>query len=231
MKPALDLSVYLITDPQLCAVRGLVETVLAAVRGGATVVQLRDKGAPDAVLIEQGRALKQALAVSGVPLIVNDRIAVAAAIGADGVHVGQSDAAAHLARAVLGPDVFVGLSIQTIEHAAAVDPAVVDHVGVGPVFATATKPDHAEPLGIDGLARVCAASPVPAVAIGGLELGHVGAVLGAGAEGLALVSALCAAPDPEQAARAFADAARAARAKGPTALSRSKRRPESNTIA
>jgi len=219
MKSAPNLSVYLITDPQLCAARGLVETVLAAVRGGATVVQLRDKGAPDAVLIEQGRALKQALAGSGVPLIVNDRIAVAAAIGADGVHVGQSDAAAHLARAVLGPDVFVGLSIQTIEHAAAVDPAVVDHVGVGPVFATTTKPDHAEPLGIEGLARVCAASPVPAVAIGGLGLGHVGAVLGAGAEGLALVSALCAAPDPEQAARAFSDAARAARAKRSTAVS------------
>jgi len=229
MKSAPDLSVYLITDPQLCATRGLIETVLAAVRGGATVVQLRDKGAPDAELVELGRALKQALAGSGVPLIVNDRIEVAVAIGADGVHVGQSDAAAHLARAVLGPDAFVGLSIQTIEHAAAVDPAIVDHVGVGPVFATTTKPDHAAPLGIEGLARVCAASPVPAVAIGGLGIEHVGAVLGAGAAGLALVSSLCAAPDPERAARAFSDAARAARAKDSTALSRAKHRPDGKT--
>jgi thiamine-phosphate pyrophosphorylase len=206
MNPRLDLSVYLVTDPAMCARRGLVETVLAAVRGGATVVQLRDKEAPDSVLVEQGRRLKQTLAGTGVPLIVNDRVEVAAAIGADGVHVGQSDTAAERARSVLGPQAFVGLSIQTVEHARAVDPAVVDHVGVGPVFATGTKPDHAEPLGMDGLARVCAASPVPAVAIGGLGLDHVAGVLGAGAHGLALVSALCSVDDPEQAARNFAAA-------------------------
>jgi len=215
MKPQLDLSVYLITDPGMCAARGLVETVLAAVRGGATIVQLRDKGASDSELIAQGRRLKQALAGSGVPLIVNDRVEVAAAIGADGVHVGQSDAAAHLARAVLGPDAYVGLSIQTSDHARAVHPAVVDHVGVGPVFATATKPDHAEPLGLQGLASICALSPVPVVAIGGLALEHVAGVLGAGAEGMALVSALCAAEDPEAAARGFATAI-AANRRSPT---------------
>ena len=203
MKPSLDLSVYLITDPVLCAGRGVVETALGAVRGGASVVQLRDKHASDAVLIEQGRALKQALTGTGALLIVNDRIDVALAIGADGVHVGQSDAAAATARAALGPDAIVGLSIQTLAHAETLDPEIIDYVGVGPVFATDTKPDHAAPLGLDGLARVCAASALPAVAIGGLKPEHVDAVFAAGAQGLAVVSAICAAADPESAARAF----------------------------
>ena len=203
MKPILDLAVYLITDPVLCAGRGLVETALGAVRGGASVVQLRDKHASDAVLIEQGRALKQALTGTGALLIVNDRIDVALAIGADGIHVGQSDAAAATARAALGPDAIVGLSIQTPAHAETLDPEIIDYVGVGPVFATDTKPDHAAPLGLDGLARVCAASALPAVAIGGLKPEHVAAVFAAGAQGLAVVSAICAAADPESAARAF----------------------------
>jgi thiamine-phosphate pyrophosphorylase len=211
MKPAFDLSVYLITDPLLCAGRGIAETAAAAVRGGATMVQLRDKTADDDALISQGRALKQALAGSGARLIVNDRIEVAAAIGADGVHVGQTDAAAATARQRLGPDAIVGLSIQRIEQAATLDCANVDYVGVGPVFATSTKPDHAAPLGLDGLARVCAACALPAVAIGGLTAMHGSAVLSAGARGLAVVSAICAAADPEAAARAFAEAIRAAK--------------------
>jgi thiamine-phosphate pyrophosphorylase len=212
MKPKIDLSVYLITDPDLCAARGLVETALAAVRGGATIVQLRDKAAPRDRLISEGLRLKQALAGSGVLLIVNDDVQAAAAIGADGVHVGQSDAAAEAARAVLGEDAVIGLSIQTQAHAAVVDPAVVDYVGVGPVFATPTKPDHARPLGFDGLTAVCRAAAMPAVAIGGLEARHAAAVFAAGADGLAVVSAICAAPDPEAAARAFALAARDAAA-------------------
>jgi thiamine-phosphate pyrophosphorylase len=215
LRSSIDLSVYLITDPALCVSHGLVATVLAAVRGGATIVQLRDKTAPDAVLVAQGRQLKQALASSGVPLIINDRVAVAAAVGADGVHVGQDDAAAAAARATLGPDAIIGLSIQSVEHARAVDPAVVDHVGVGPVFATSTKADHAQPSGFDGLAAVCAAAPVPAVAIGGVKAEHAAAVVAAGARGLAVVSAICGRPDPEAAARTLAEAVRAARALPP----------------
>ena len=210
MKPSFDLSVYLITDPLLCAGRGLIETARAAVRGGVKIVQLRDKTASDAALISQGRALKQALAGSGALVIVNDRVEVARAIGADGVHVGQSDAAAADARKALGPDAIIGLSIQTTEHAAALDLAMVDYIGVGPVFATATKPDHAPPLGFDGLARVCTASALPAVAIGGLSAAHARAVFAAGARGLAVVSGICAAEQPEAAARAFAEAAREA---------------------
>lgn len=211
MKLKLDLSVYLVTDPLLCAGRELVETALAAVRGGATVVQLRDKTAPDELLIQQGRALKQAMAGSGALLIVNDRVEVAAAIGADGIHIGQSDGSPAAARALLGPDAIVGLSVQTVEQAAALDPAVIDYAGVGPVFATPTKPDHAHPIGFAGLARVCAASPVPSVAIGGLRAEHVEDVFAAGADGVAVVSAICAASDPEAATRDLAVAAERAR--------------------
>jgi len=210
MKPSFDLSVYLITDPLLCARHGLIETARAAVRGGVKIVQLRDKTASDVALISQGRALKEALAGSGALLIVNDRVEVARAISADGVHVGQSDAAAADARKALGPDAIIGLSIQTTEHAAALDLAMVDYIGVGPVFATATKPDHAPPLGFDGLERVCTASALPAVAIGGLSAAHARAVFAAGARGLAVVSGICAAEQPEAAARAFAEAAREA---------------------
>jgi thiamine-phosphate pyrophosphorylase len=206
MKPGLDLSVYLITDPGMCAARGLVETVLAAVRGGATVVQLRDKHAADAEVAVQGRALLEALRGTGVPLIVNDRVEVAQAIGAAGVHVGQSDLAAAHARALLGPAAIVGVSVETVAHVRAVDPTLVDYVGVGPVFATPTKADHATPLGFDGLAAICTASLVPAVAIGGVKAEHAGAVLAAGARGLAVVSAVCAAVDPEGATRALAQA-------------------------
>lgn len=206
MRPSLDLSVYLVTDPGLCAGRGVEATVLAAVRGGVTAVQLRDKQASDAELVALARALRGALAGTGVPLLVNDRVEVARAAGADGVHVGQSDTAAAQARAALGPEAIVGLSVETVEHARALDPAVVDYVGAGPVFATPTKLDHAAPLGFDGLAALCAASPVPAVAIGGVKAEHAGRVLAAGARGLAVVSAICAAPDPEAAARSLAAA-------------------------
>jgi thiamine-phosphate pyrophosphorylase len=211
MRPRFDHGIspglYLITDPLLCAGHDIVGTALAAVRGGVRIVQLRDKQAGDGELIRLGRALRSALADTGALLIVNDRIEVAAAIGADGVHLGQDDAAVAEARAALGPDALIGLSTHTPAEAAAVDAGVVDYIGIGPVLATGTKPDHQTPLGFDGLAAACAASPVPAVAIGGLKPQHVAPALRAGAAGIAVVSAICAAPDPEQAARALIQAA------------------------
>lgn len=207
----IDLSVYLITDAALCARAGLVETVAAALRGGVTAVQLRDKQASDADLIEQGRALKGLLTGTGVPLIVNDRLEVALAIDADGVHVGQSDGSVIEAREVLGAEAILGLSVQSRDQLQRLDPGLVDYLGVGPVFATTTKPDHSPPLGFDGLAEVCAASPLPVVAIGGLCAEHAGSVWAAGAQGMALVSAICAAADPEQTTKHIAAACRAAR--------------------
>ncbi|MCE8016944.1 thiamine phosphate synthase [Halomonas sp. MCCC 1A17488] len=199
----LDLSLYLVTDPELCARHGLVETVVAAVRGGVSVVQLRDKQASDGEMIDQARRLKAALAGSGVPLIINDRLAVAVESGADGLHIGQDDGDVAAARAALGENAILGLSVQNHDQLARLDPARLDYLGLGPVFATSTKRDHARPLGFDGLAALVAASPLPAVAIGGLKAKHARAVREAGARGPAVVSAICGQPDPEAAARAF----------------------------
>lgn len=208
-----DLSVYLVTDARLCAARGLIATVLAAVRGGATLVQLRDKDASDAELVDLGRALQAALAGSRARLIINDRIAVAEAIGADGLHLGQSDTDPEYARARLGSRAIIGLSVQTAAHARAAASAPIDYLGIGPVFATATKSDRAAPLGFAGLRAICAAAPaLPKVAIGGLNASHARAVIAAGAQGLALVSAICAAENPEAATRAVCEQVTQARA-------------------
>lgn len=208
-----DLSLYLVLDPGLCRGRGMIQTARLAVRGGATMVQLRDKTGGTAALIEAGRALRQALAGSGARLIVNDDVAAAVAIGADGIHIGQGDMSVSEARARVGPDAILGLSVETPELAAQVDPALVDYVGAGPVFATPTKSDHKQPVGFAGLAAQVAKSPVPAVAIGGLKRQHVSHALAAGAQGVAVVSAICGQPDPEAAARALASEIGACRAK------------------
>lgn len=205
----LDLSLYLVLDPGLCRLHTMVETARLAVAGGATVVQLRDKDAGTAALVEVGRALRRALAGTGVPLIVNDDLEAALAIDAEGLHVGQGDMPPAEARQRLGPGKVLGLSVETEAAVRAVDASVVDYVGIGPVFGTPTKPDHQPPIGLDGLARLVALSPVPAVAIGGLKVEHVPAVLASGAEGLAVVSAVCGQPDPEAASGVLAAAIRA----------------------
>lgn len=206
MKQPLDLSVYLVLDPGLCAETGMMETALAAVRGGVTAVQLRHKTASTAERVALGRALKTALAGTGAVLVVNDDADAARAIGADGIHVGQEDMPPADVRAIVGPDMALGLSVESVAAARAVDPGVVDHVGAGPVFATPTKPDHKAPIGFEGLAAVIAAAPVPGVAIGGIKAEHAYDVRRAGAFGMAVVSAICGKPDPEAAARAVAAA-------------------------
>jgi thiamine-phosphate pyrophosphorylase len=211
LRPRADLSVYVVLDAALCAPPGLVEIARAAARGGAGLVQLRDKQGDTRARTEAARAIKAALAGTGALLVVNDDAEAAVAADADGLHVGQGDMGPAAARALIGPGRLLGLSVETAAQAARVDAGLVDHAGVGPVFATATKPDHAAPLGLDGLAAAVAACPVPAVAIGGLGAAHAAAVLAAGAAGLAVASAVCAAPDPEAATRAIADAVREAR--------------------
>ncbi|MCF6370286.1 thiamine phosphate synthase [Rhizobium halophilum] len=199
-----DLSLYLVLDPILCRQLGMVETATLAVAGGVTMVQLRDKAADTAAMTEAGRALKAALAGTGVRLIVNDDVDAAIAIGADGVHVGQADLEVARVREQISPDMILGLSVETVELARAVEPELVDYVGVGPVFATGTKPDHKAPIGFEGLRKVIAAAPVRAVAIGGLKAEHAAHVLASGAEGLAVVSAICGTTDPQAAAKAIA---------------------------
>jgi thiamine-phosphate pyrophosphorylase len=209
---AVDLSVYLVTDRGLSGVRGVKETVLAAVRGGATVVQLRDPDATTRDLVVEARALVGLLRPHSVPLIVNDRVDVALAADADGVHVGQSDMDASDARALIGQDRILGLSITEEADLDRSDLTVVDYLGVGPVFATPTKADAAPPMGMAGLKRIAARTGLPIVAIGGLHAGNAADALAAGAQGVSVVSAICAAPDPEAATRELAEIVRAARA-------------------
>ena len=191
---------HLVTDSALCGERGVLAVVEAAVRGGARVVQLREKTLPTRAFVERARALKALLQPLGVPLIINDRLDVALACGADGVHVGQEDLSPRDMRRWL-PDGLIGLSIERIEQLDAAERLPVDYYGASPVFATATKADAAPALGLEGLRALRARTTRPLVAIGGIGAHNAAAVMAAGADALAVVSALCTAPDPEQAAR------------------------------
>jgi thiamine-phosphate pyrophosphorylase len=211
MKPALDLTLMLVTDPAMTRIRGLAATVRAAVAGGVTVVQLRDKDADDATLARIGADLMAMLAPLGVPLIVNDRPAVARAIGAAGAHIGQGDGDVHAARRLLGEDAVLGLSVTRAGEIATVDASVTDYVGLGPIFPTGSKTDAAPALGLAATAEIGARLSVPFVAIGGITAANAGDAIRAGAAGVAVVSAICAAHDPAAAARAIRDAVEAAR--------------------
>lgn len=209
MRRRADLSVYLLAGPGDTRGRPLREVVLAAVAGGATAVQLRWKEHTTRAFVEEARALVAELRPRGVPVIVNDRVDVALAAGADGVHVGQDDMHPEDVRRLVGEDLLVGLSVTSAADARALDPALVDYAGVGPVFATGSKPDAAPPLGLDGTREAVALlGAVPAVAIGGITLENARAVMDTGVGGLAVISAICAADDPRAAATALAAAAR-----------------------
>jgi thiamine-phosphate pyrophosphorylase len=190
----------LVTDAAMTARRGMIPTVRAAIEGGVTIVQLRDKDTTDEDLTALALALRAELAPRGVPLIVNDRPLVAKVARADGLHIGQDDGDPRAARALVGPGAVLGLSVTNASEVATVDPAIVDYVGLGPVFASATKADAAPPLGVDGLRAVGAMLPVPFVAIGGIDMGNATTVMAAGPAGVAVVSAICAAADPRLAA-------------------------------
>ena len=198
-----QLRLYLVTDPALCGDMGVVETVQRAVAGGVTMVQLRDKHATTAQRTDLALALKAALKGTGVPLVINDDVLAAVATDADGAHIGQSDISAKQTRALLGPGKILGLSCETVQTVRDADPALVDYLGLGPVFGTTTKTDHACPTGFDGLAQLVALSSLPNVAIGGLKPDHIDGVLASGADGMAVVSAICGQSDPRTAARKF----------------------------
>lgn len=207
----LDLSLYLVVGPGDTGGRPLRDVVLAAVQGGATAVQLRRKDHSARAFAEEARALVAELRPRGIPLIVNDRVDVALAADADGIHVGQEDLPAADVRRMVGEDLLVGLSVTNVAEALALDPAIVDYAGVGPVFATPSKPDAAPPLGIVGTRAVCDVLTVPAVAIGGIALTNAAEVLTTGVAGIAVISAICGADDPRASAAQLAALARAAR--------------------
>ena len=195
-----DYRLYLVTDRALSRGRKTAAIVREAVAGGVTCVQLREKNGGTREFLEEARAVQAALRGTGVPLIVNDRVDVALAIGADGVHLGQRDMPIADARRLGPPGWIIGVSAESAEDAIRAERDGADYVGASPVFATPTKTDHAEPLGLDGLRRMRAAVKLPLVAIGGIHPGNAREVILAGADGLAVVSAIVAADDPRAAA-------------------------------
>ena len=190
--------VYFVTDAT--APLPVADQARAAARAGVRCIQLRDKRASAAGLTRQAHALKAMLAPFGARLIINDRVDVACAVQADGVHVGQGDGDVRAIRARIGADMTLGLSVEHLDQLQGIPSGMVDYLGVGPVRATATKPDAAAPLGVDGLARIVAATDLPAVAIGGLGPGDAAALKKTRVLGMAVVSAIARAADPEAAA-------------------------------
>lgn len=191
-RPVLDLTLYLVLDPVLCAGEdGMIRTAEIAAKAGATVIQLRAPGWDTQRLTECGKRLKKVLDPLGVALIVNNDALAAKAIGATGLHVGQSDISPKKAREILGEDVVIGLSITQEEQLTSVDYSLIDYLGVGPVWGTATKKDAAPAMGLDVFSRIAKASRVPAVAIGGIGLNEAALLRETPASGIAVVSAIC----------------------------------------
>jgi len=214
-----DVRLYALLDPEISGER-LPELAQAAIEGGATLIQLRDKRGETRQLLAEARVLKRVLALHSVPLIINDRVDVALAAGADGVHVGQDDMPAEDARRLLGREALIGLSIKTTEEARAAPLDVVDYVGVGGVYATSSKNNPQPPIGAAGLRTLIevirARTPgMPVAAIAGIDETNAAEVIAAGADGIAVIAALARAEDPVRAAkrlRAIVDRALRARA-------------------
>ena len=191
---------YLVTDRELIGDRDFNAVVLAAVDGGVAYVQLREKDATTRDFVDAARELSPLLTERGVPLIINDRVDVALAAGADGVHLGQRDLDPTTARRLLGPDALLGLSVESMDDVINAEDADVAYLGVSPIFETPTKRDTLGEWGLDGLARVRRRSRHPLVAIGGLNVDNAASAIAAGADAIAVVSAVCAAADPRRAA-------------------------------
>ena len=196
MFEASKLKLYLVTDPNLCASFGLLNTVNAAIKGGITMVQLRDKEASTKQRIDAGKELMNILKNTNIPLIINDDVEAAVAINADGVHVGQSDKSTIEVRSQVGREKIVGLSCETVQDAKNADPALVDYIGISPVFPTKTKSEFNDYIGLDGISDIVNATSIPAVAIGGLRKDHCREIFIRGCKGMAVVSAICGKEDP-----------------------------------
>jgi thiamine-phosphate pyrophosphorylase len=202
----LDLRLNAIVDPERAGGHQLADLAARCARGGATLVQLRDKQSETRMLVEEARAIKQALSPFAVPFVVNDRVDVAMVAGADGVHLGQDDMAVEDARQLLGPRAIIGLSVKSIEEAEAARLDLVDYVGSGGVYATASKQQKNAPIGPAGLARIIAvlrrrAPDLPVCGIAGIDASNAAEVIAAGGDGVAVISALSLVSDPEATAR------------------------------
>lgn len=194
-----DLSLYLVTDSGLCGERRLEDIVEAAVQGGCTMVQLREKNVDTGTFIARARILKKVLAPYHVPLIINDRVDVALAADADGVHLGQSDMSIADARRLVGNKI-IGWSVESMDDVRRANELDVDYIGISPVFATPTKTDTAQPFGIEGTRQAAAISKHPAVGIGGINRNTIDSLRNCGLAGVAVVSDIMLADDPRMVA-------------------------------
>jgi thiamine-phosphate pyrophosphorylase len=197
----IDYSLYLVTDRDLSRGRSTFEIVRAAVAGGVTCVQLREKNCSTAEFIQEALKIRDFLAGHGVPLIINDRLDVALAVAADGVHLGQTDMPYQMARDITGADLLIGISAESLDDAIEAAGQGADYLGVSPIYDTPTKTDTAPALGLSGLRAIRKAVGIPLVGIGGLNRENAAAVIANGADGVAVVSAIVSADDPQSAAR------------------------------
>lgn len=203
-RTAFDPRLYLVIDPRQCAGRPPADIAAAAARGGASLLQLRAKGLETRETVALARALRQAVAPFDLPLLINDRVDVALAAGAAGVHLGQTDMAPDDARRLLGADAIIGLTARTLEEVEAAPIPLIDYLSIGGVFATASKDTPSPPIGLNGLrhlaARASELSELPRTAISGIDASNCEEVIRCGVGGVAVISAICAAADPQRAA-------------------------------
>ena len=201
MKRSLDLRLYAITDANLSLGRSHHDVIAAAIRGGATMVQYREKNASTRRMIMEARQLCDLCHVNHISFIVNDRVDVALAVDADGVHVGQDDMPAAVARKLIGKEKILGVSAENEDQARAAIMDGGDYLGVGTIFPTATKPDAGQPIELDGLESIAHIGTIPIVGIGGIDASNAAQVIRAGASGIAVISAIVGAEDVERTAR------------------------------
>jgi thiamine-phosphate pyrophosphorylase len=208
-----DYSVYLVTDRDLARGRTTLEIVAAAIRGGVSCIQLREKTCSTGEFIDESLAIRSLLARHEIPLIINDRVDVALAVKADGIHLGQKDMPCSMARQLIPESMIVGISVESLDDAIAAQKDGADYLGVSPIYPTPTKTDTAQALGLEGLWSIRSEVDLPLVGIGGLNADNAAAVIYNGADGVAVVSAIVAADDPEAATRDLIEIVRLAKIK------------------
>ena len=197
----IDYSLYLVTDRTLTKGRSTKEIVDAAVSGGITCVQLREKHCGTREFLDKALSLRPLLKTRNIPLIINDRLDIALAVEADGVHLGQSDMPIGMARKIAGNSLIIGISAESAEDALRAEQEGADYIGISPVFATATKTDTAPPLGLEGIRKIRTLVDIPLVGIGGINQDNAESVIVVGADGIAVVSAIVSATDPAGASK------------------------------
>ena len=202
-KKKVDYSLYLVTDRALSLGRSNLVVIKAAVEGGVTLVQLREKKATTREFYQEGLKIRAYLKASNIPLIINDRVDIALALDAEGVHLGQADMPIDLARKILGPRKIIGASVFTLKEAKIAEELGADYLGLSPIFVTETKPELTQHLGIKGIPLLKEAVQIPVVGIGSMSESNAYEAVKAGLDGVAVVSAICSREDPRAAAEAI----------------------------